>query len=88
MTRHLRKWISILVFWVLFAASITLATRYLWIKTLWYLAGLLVIVTLSIYSLAYAIRHPDETGDLSVQGIPRWVRRFVEDDESGDADAK
>jgi len=82
MSRRFLKWIPTLLFWTLFATSIGLGEHYRWLDTLWYAAGMLSILALSIYSLTYAIRYSHEKGAFSVKGIPRWLERFALDEDS------
>lgn len=75
-----RGWTQVLVFWILFAASIGLGRGYPWLDTIWYAAGVLVLLSLSIYSIVYRIRHSRETGTITYQGLPRWLVRFSMDE--------
>ena len=82
MNRQIRSWIPTLLFWTLFAASIGLGRRYAWLDTLWYAAGMLFLLGLSVCSVVYKIRHRHEAGGLSYQGIPRSLQRFFTDEDS------
>jgi len=77
MTLRTRGWIPVLVFWILFAASIGVGRRYPWLDTVWYIAGMLLLVALSICSLVYALRHRDEAGSVGFKMIPRWLERSL-----------
>lgn len=81
MTQKWRQWIPTVVFWILFAASIGLGKRYPWLDTVWYAAGMLLVLGLSVCSLVYALRHRDETGALPFKGIPRWLERILLDEK-------
>lgn len=82
MDRTLRSWIPALLFWSLFAACVGLARRYLWPDSIWYAVGMLFVLALSAYSLIYALRHRDETGCFSSKAIPRWLERWLMDEET------
>jgi len=81
MDRKWRGWISTIVFWGLFVASIGLCKRYQWLDTAWYIAIVLFLFGVSTYSVIYKFRHYDETNGVSYQGIPRWLQRFFLDEE-------
>ncbi len=81
MNRKWRGWIVPVVFWTLFLTSIGLGKRYPWLDTVWYIAGMLFLLGVSVYSVAYAVRHRGETGSISYKGIPRRLERFSLDEE-------
>ena len=81
MYRKLKKWIPTAIFWILFATSIGLGKRYPWLDTVWYVALLIVMLVLSVYSMIHVFRHRHETGSISYRGVPSWMRRFFVDED-------
>ena len=79
-------WVWAILFWILFALSLALYERYPGLDTAWYAAGKLVLLLLAVVSLVRVIRHRDRTEAISYQGLPRWLLRFLmdeDDDEPG-----
>ncbi len=72
------------IFWAAFLVSVGLGKRYSWIKTVWYAAGMLFLLGLSVYSLVHKFRHRHETSGISYQGIPRSLRQFLLDERDSD----
>lgn len=84
MGQRWRGWIPVVIFWAAFLVSVGLGKHYSWIKTVWYAAGILFLLGLSVYSLVYKFRHRHETGYISYQGIPRSLRQFFLDEKDTD----
>lgn len=76
------RWIAPAAFWILFATSIGLGRRYAWLDTAWYVLGMLVILALAVYSVIHSVRNRGQEGALSSKGIPRWLERFLLDQEA------
>jgi len=70
------------VFWIWFAASIGFGRRYPWLDTVWYAAGMLVVLGFSAYAVVHRLRHRDEPGALSHQFMPRWLERFISGEDT------
>lgn len=75
-----RSWIPTLTFWTLFLISLGLGKRYPVLNTVWYLAGMLFLLIVSLYSLIHIYRHRHETSSISYRGVPRWLERFSLDE--------
>jgi hypothetical protein len=84
MSQRWRGWIPVVIFWAAFLVSVGLGKHYSWIKTVWYAAGILFLLGLSVYSLVYKFRHRHETGGISYQGIPRSLQGFFHDEKDSD----
>ena len=87
MSRRWRGWIPTIIFWGLFLASLALGKRYRWLDTVWYGAGLLLLLALSVYSVVHVVRHRHITDGISYKGIPRWLERFAEGEDSNQTDS-
>jgi len=81
MSRRWRSWIPPVIFWALFLVSLGLGKRYSWLDTVWYAAGMLFLLGLSVFSVVHKFRHRHETSSISYQGVPRWLERFSLDEE-------
>jgi hypothetical protein len=83
-----RRWIPVIVFWILFITSIGLGKRYAWLDTVWYVAGMLFLLGISVYSIVHILRHRYEADSISYRGIPRWLERFSTDETDQDERTK
>jgi steroid 5-alpha reductase family enzyme len=72
------RWISALVFWILWLLSIFLQPRYPWIDAIWQVLFLLIAIATTVYFVADTILHRGELR--SVRGYPRWFMRFAMDE--------
>lgn len=80
-----RRWIFIIVFWVIFLASIGLVRRYEWIDLAWNGLWLLLVIVGGFYSVREMFRRGDRTGqDVYTRGVPRCLWWIVMDDEEYD----
>lgn len=77
-----RRWAFVIVFWLLFLASLGLAGHYRWLDTAWVFAGLLFAVVASVFSIVEMLRHRGGSGEyIYYRGVPRCMRWFVLSDE-------
>lgn len=76
----IRRWIPAIAFWVLFAVSFAFYGRYPWLDTLWYAAYVLFVFFLAVFSVVQICRHRHEMTTISYQGLPRWLERFLLDE--------
>lgn len=82
MTQNRRSWLFVIVFWLLFVASIGLDGHYPWVNTAWVYAALLFAIVVSVFSLAEMFRHRNASGHyVYFRGVPRCMRWFVLDDK-------
>ena len=77
-----RRWIAVVVFWILFVASIGLDPYYPWLRVAWTVLGIGLLVVGSIYSVVETSRRGYRTGEFSYyRGVPRFLWSIVLDDE-------
>ena len=80
-----RRWIAVVVFWILFVASIGLdpySPYYPWLRVAWTVLGIGLLVVGSIYSVVETFRRGYRTGEFSYyRGVPRFLWSIVPDDE-------
>jgi energy-coupling factor transporter transmembrane protein EcfT len=77
-----RRWIAVIVFWILFVASIGLDPYYPWLRVVWTVLGIGLLVVGSIYSVVETSRRGYRTGEFSYyRGVPRFLWWIVLDDE-------
>lgn len=83
MTQNRKSWAFVIVFWLLFVASIGLDGHYGWVHSAWVYAVLLFAVIVSVFSVAEMFRHRHVSGGyVYFRGVPRCMRWFVLDDEA------
>lgn len=70
-----------IVFWVSFVTSLGLYKYLPVIDTVWVIALQLILLGLSVLTLTGVFRHRTTTGEFSRQGYPRWLLRFLIDEE-------
>jgi hypothetical protein len=76
------RWIAVVVFWILFVASIGLDPYHPWLRAVWTVLGIGSLVVGSIYSVVEMSRRGYRTGELSYyRGVPRFLWWIVLDDE-------
>jgi len=76
------RWMAVVVFWILFLASIGLDPYYPGLRVVWTAAGLVLMALGSIYSLVEMSRRGHRTGEFSYyRGVPRILWWIVLDDE-------
>jgi hypothetical protein len=69
-------------FWALFLASAALSARYRWLDTAWLFACILFGIIASVFSVGEMFRNHRVSGEyIYYRGVPRWMRRFLVDDE-------
>lgn len=69
-------------FWALFLASAALSARYRWLDTAWLFACILFGIIASVFSIVEMFRNHRVSGEyIYYRGVPRWMRRFLVDDE-------
>ena len=79
------RWITGVLFWILFLVSLALNAQYRWINWIWSIALLFGLLVTSIYFVARAIHNRTLSGTL---GYPRWFLRFAfDEDEREEQDA-
>jgi hypothetical protein len=76
-----RKWLPAIVFWGLVGISLAFYKRYPWVDTLWYSGAMLFLLMVAGYSIIQIVRHRHETTTISYQGLPRWLRKFMLDEQ-------
>ena len=77
-----RRWIAVVVFSILFVASIGLDPYYPWLRAVWIVLGIGLLVAGSIYSVVEMSRRGYRTGEFSYyRGVPRCLWWIVLDDE-------
>jgi energy-coupling factor transporter transmembrane protein EcfT len=77
-----RRWIAVVVFWILFVASIGLDRYYPWLRVVWTVLGIGWLVVGSVYSVVEMYRRGYRTGESSYnRGVPRLLWWIVLDDE-------
>ena len=76
-----RTTIASIVFWVLFIGSFGLYKRYPLVDTVWVFVGRLCILALAVFTLVKAYLDHGKTRAFSYQGYPRWLERFLMDEE-------
>jgi len=76
-----RTTIAAVVFWAIFIASFGLYKYYSVIDTVWVVVGRLIILALAVYAVIKTYRDHAATGKFSYQGLPRWLERFMFDEE-------
>lgn len=76
-----RTTIAALVFWIIFIGSFGLYRRFPLVDTVWVVVGRLSILALAIFALIKACRDHEKAGRLTYQGLPRWLERFLMDEE-------
>jgi len=70
-----------IVFWIGFIASLGVYKYFPVIDTVWVIALRLVLLALAVFTLIRAFRHHTTTGEFSYQGYPKWLLRFLIDEE-------
>ena len=73
--------IAAIVFWAIFIGSFGLYKRYPVVDTVWVVVGRLFIPALAVFTLIKAFRDHGKSGKFSYQGLPRWLERFLIDEE-------
>lgn len=73
--------ITTLIFWALFIGSFGLYRWYPLVDTVWVVTGRSLILALAVFTLVKAYRDHGKTGTFSYQGYPRWLLRFLIDDD-------
>jgi hypothetical protein len=82
MTHRRRNWLFVGVFWILFAGSMGLDTRYPLLKTAWVIALLIYFAIGSTYALAEIFRNRDGKGDTTYpRAVYRWWMSFALDED-------
>ena len=82
MRRYRRTTIFGIVFWTLFLASAALSVRYRWLDTAWLFACILFGIIASVFSIVEMFRNHRVSGEyIYHRGVPRWMRRYLVDDE-------
>jgi hypothetical protein len=77
-----RRWIAVVVFWILIVASIGLDPYYPWLPAVWTVLGIGSLVVGSIYSVVEMSRRRYRTGEFSYdRGVPRFLWWIALDDE-------
>lgn len=76
-----RTTIATILFWSLFVGSFGLYKRYPLVDTIWVVTGRLCILALAVFTLVKAYKDHGKTGTFSYQGYPRWLLRFLIDEE-------
>jgi hypothetical protein len=84
-----RRWIAVIVFWILFVASIALDSRYPWVRLAWTSMGLTLLVVASVYSVVEMFRRGNRTGEMVYyRGVPRFLWWIVLSDEDYEKHSK
>jgi hypothetical protein len=65
MSRKSSTWIPTVIFWILFAGSIGLGTRFPWLDTVWYAGLLLFLLGISVIC---------SSTKFAVGMVPKWCR--------------
>jgi len=69
-----RRWIAVVVFWILFVAFIGLDPYHPWLRAVWAVLGIGLLVVGSIYSVVEMSRRGYRTGEFSYyRGVPRFL---------------
>ncbi len=76
-----RTTIAAIVFWILFIGSFGLYEYYPGVDTVWVVVGRLILLALAVFALIKTYRDRTTTGKFSYQGLPRWLERFLMDEE-------
>ncbi|MGA2346086.1 MAG: hypothetical protein ABSF93_08780 [Candidatus Sulfotelmatobacter sp.] len=74
-----------IAFWIVFIASFGLYKYFPVIDYVWVIALRLALLALAVVTLIRALRHHRTTGEFSYQGYPKWLLRFLIDEEDNAA---
>jgi hypothetical protein len=77
-----RQTITAIVFWGLFLGSIAFVRRFPGLDTAWVFAGYLFLSGVAVFSLIQTFRDHKERGQFSYRGVPRWLSRFLSENEN------
>lgn len=70
-----------IAFWIVFIASFGLYKYFPLIDTVWVVVLRVVLFALAVLTLARTFRHQATTGEFSYHGYPKWLLRFLIDEE-------
>jgi hypothetical protein len=75
-----RKWISVVIFWILLLTSIGLGKRHSLVNSFWVAAEFLIVIILSGYTVFQVFLHRHDKSYFSFRRVPRWLERFSLDE--------
>jgi hypothetical protein len=77
-----RQTITAIVFWVLFLGSIAFVRSFPALDMVWVFGGYLFLLVVAVFSLIQTFRDHKERGQFSYRGVPRWLGRFLSENEN------